>query len=1292
MKRKPTMFLVILIPLLFAALIQTCLPYATLLISHVKESMAAAEVSSDINMTDNRRVVLENTMTTQWANIDDIEPDLLKALEAQLAADHMSVEELLDDGDAQRRYANSAFGVMLPRAKQDSSSGAFLVLANSSANNASSHEGFFLRDSDPDSNPENGSGLLLERGSSKLTQGTQITLDNTWTTRFDLDGQGARSCDDFFYEPYSAACANPGAASNLTYWAEPFILEDNSKDHHEMITVSIPLVHEDTVVGVYGSEFSVGYLTEFFPLKDREQILNEGYALAVKTGQDSYRLICGTGALYNVVNSRGTDFTVSPNQVEGLYEVAGTDSGTGAICAVMSPLKLFSSNVPYENTEWMLFGFTTHNSIFGLGEKLYANVFVITICCLTIVVLLAFGLARAIGRPFERLMESIKGGIEGIRSFTPSWVREANELHDVVETLAQAEIDAADKLREEKERYRIAVKSSTDIFYTYRASDGTLELVNSPLGLDGTYALDIDSLPLLDYVDESDMRKFAELVLQAPDTFELEMLMRPQLGAQREWYSVNGKRSAEAGSDQYIIFGSIRNIHEQKALQIEMERRRYLDPVTGFMKLEPGLRKIAEQRHTQPDGCMMLIDIDNFLGVNERFGLTAANFLLEELAQIMVDGCEEHLFVNAVRVRVGADQLLCWFPKTGADEIAHCAKLGNERFSELINSNEIVLRFHGGIAIGNAHIGGDELVEHARKALAAAKRSQAGVRIYSDAIATMPVLKDFTEVTSLQNTHNMVLPSFAMGLFDRNGSVRVGLDLLALRLSETTGLNNIILTSFKADTCTVSLEYAWRPLTGKAQNHVKLWTVDSSVHAAVQEVVETEPLELADEHTRESKLFGHLIGGEPTIVFHMSDEGFYSGSIIVSGPQAESYLDPDNLAQTKEICKLVQNRINVETHDAAAKAKSEFLARMSHEIRTPMNGIIGMTEIALWEGQSEERRIDCLEKVQSSSKYLLSLLNDILDMSKIESGKMRLASTAFSMHKLLGDIEVLLDAKFKEKGQHFTVDESLTNNCFVGDELRIKQVLVNILGNANKFTGQGGSIELSVTEMPAGNGASRMLFQVTDNGVGISDADKRRIFESFEQASNDMQTSTSGTGLGLAISSRLVHLMGSHITVKSALGEGSTFSFELELKPANDITGVAPSQEKSFDFKGKRALVVEDNELNLEIALTIIQAHGIECTPAHDGLAALRAFEDSPVGFYDVVLMDIMMPRMNGIDATKAIRSLERADARDIPIIAMSANAFDEDAKRSLEAGMVAHLSKPIDIPKLEQTLARWMR
>lgn len=389
-----------------------------------------------------------------------------------------------------------------------------------------------------------------------------------------------------------------------------------------------------------------------------------------------------------------------------------------------------------------------------------------------------------------------------------------------------------------------------------------------------------------------------------------------------------------------------------------------------------------------------------------------------------------------------------------------------------------------------------------------------------------------------------------------------------------------------------------------------------------------------------------------------------------------------------EIGSIIQNKINLQRHDLAAKAKSDFLARMSHEIRTPMNGIIGMAEIALRDGQEEKRRIDCLNKIKNSSNYLLGLLNDILDMSKIESGKMKLVSEQADLAKMIRGLEPLLESKIAEKNIRFSQNIELKNDWFICDELRINQVLVNLLGNAVKYSNMGGHVKLTVREMQKTAELSEIYFEVSDDGIGIAEDKQHLIFQSFEQADTSENARIQGTGLGLAISSRLIHMMDSQIQLQSAPGKGSTFYFTLQLKPVEKSRLQEKTPDLSRDFTGKRVLVVEDNALNMEIARTLLETFGIEVEEAYNGKEAVEGVRTTPPGYYDLILMDIMMPEMDGLEATRTIRQIDREDLKTLPIIAMSANAFDEDVKRSIASGMNGHLSKPVNVSLLKETLA----
>lgn len=382
--------------------------------------------------------------------------------------------------------------------------------------------------------------------------------------------------------------------------------------------------------------------------------------------------------------------------------------------------------------------------------------------------------------------------------------------------------------------------------------------------------------------------------------------------------------------------------------------------------------------------------------------------------------------------------------------------------------------------------------------------------------------------------------------------------------------------------------------------------------------------------------------------------------------------------------------------EKASFAKSEFLSRMSHEIRTPMNGISGMTSIALRNIGNQEKVAACLEKVQLSSRHLLTLINDILDMAKIESGKIELHKERFDFREFLENVSDLYYGQALEKGITYeTVVNGAVNQELVGDSLRLSQVLGNLLSNACKFTASGGAVKLCVSEIAREEGVVWIRFEVTDTGCGIAPERIRFIFDSFEQEDTDTVRSYGGTGLGLAIVKRFTESMGGRILVKSAPGEGSVFTAELPFGDSGQTVPTFsyegrdrldfPHSSKtagtaSYDFTGSRILLAEDNELNREIAIELIGATGAALETVEDGAEAVERFAASPVRYYDLILMDIQMPRMDGYEATRKIRSMDRPDAAEIPIFAMTADAFAEDEEKCLEAGMNAHISKPIEI------------
>jgi signal transduction histidine kinase/CheY-like chemotaxis protein len=384
--------------------------------------------------------------------------------------------------------------------------------------------------------------------------------------------------------------------------------------------------------------------------------------------------------------------------------------------------------------------------------------------------------------------------------------------------------------------------------------------------------------------------------------------------------------------------------------------------------------------------------------------------------------------------------------------------------------------------------------------------------------------------------------------------------------------------------------------------------------------------------------------------------------------------------------------VQTKAAEAAAKAKSDFLSNMSHEIRTPLNAIIGMTEIADKAADISQMR-SCNSRIKDASRYLLGLVTDILDMSKIEAGKMELYPQPFPFPAILEQVKELFLPRCKSKNIDFTLIHDNVPAFINSDEQRILQVLTNLLSNAVKFTPENGRIDFTVRQTGDGAAGSATLeFSVRDTGIGMSEEQQEKLFQAFQQADSSISARYGGTGLGLTISKRIVDLLGGEIRVSSALGEGSTFTVTVPVQvcEASEYAGKDSVSPENFNFEGRTLLLVEDVEINREIILTILKPSGIRIIEAANGNEAVEKFgQFSPE--IDIVFMDIKMPLMNGFDATAAIRAsgLPRADT--VPIIALTANAFQDDIDKAHEAGMNDHLSKPIDIDKLFAMMSKYL-
>lgn len=401
---------------------------------------------------------------------------------------------------------------------------------------------------------------------------------------------------------------------------------------------------------------------------------------------------------------------------------------------------------------------------------------------------------------------------------------------------------------------------------------------------------------------------------------------------------------------------------------------------------------------------------------------------------------------------------------------------------------------------------------------------------------------------------------------------------------------------------------------------------------------------------------------------------------------------------THEHQRLEDDKTKLMQVEEASQSKTTFLSRMSHEIRTPMNGIIGMLALAEGKMQKQDPAMQYLDKANEISAHLLSLINDILDMSRIEAGKVELENKPFSLRAMGDKLYDMFAKTLDARGIRYAVNfEGVTVDWLLGDELRLSQIMINFLSNAVKFTEQG-EIVVTIRQMMLREGNVDLLLRVHDTGQGMDPNFVYRIFRPFEQESIETGKKYGGTGLGMAITDQLVHLMGGQILVESLPGKGSDFTVYLTLPQAEadeqaSVTGRAEDQNQYEDaFQDCRILMAEDNDINAMIAVELLEGMGAKVDVAQNGQLALEAFQAKPEHYYDFILMDVQMPVLDGRAATRALRALDRSDATEIPIFALSADAFIEDERLSMESGMNGHYSKPIDFIALRRNVGAYLR
>lgn len=1294
--REKTIFRLFMIPLVVVMLVQGILIMGTVFFSRMPQSLDQYAVSIQNRTTENRRVILENNMIQRWSSMTQEVNDVQSEYEAFLEEKNISVRELMADAGLQNEFLERVMDKCLYLMRKNGVTGSFIVMANPQADEGSgtaSCQGVYFRDSDPDTNSAEYSDVLLERGCRMLSHKKNIPFDSYWVPEFTFTGEDQPN-DYFFYKPYRLAQENPDASyKDLGYWSGLSSLEDN--DDYDMVSYSVPLIHEKKVYGVMGVSITKEYLEKLLPASELNTDQESGYLLLKSRENGSFEPIAYSGVLAeDAVNSFQGRLTLKDTDYEGLYRV-GEEYYASA-----GALNLYNNNTPFEDDIWLIAGMQQKEDLFGMSSRIVVNIAVSVLFAIFMGMISFYVIVRFVTSPIRRLVECIRSSSpKKLEEYERSNIMEVDELYDVVDHLTEKQKRAEQELTEEKERYKLALESSADLFFTYDMRWKQVDIFNLKNSESTSFRYKCTGNEIgfftPDKIAEEDRGKVKAAFAATADKMIQEFRIWNDTAGRFLWYRLSARVIYSDDGGKGKLIGSLRDIDVLKRQQLEKEEARKSDFITGLHTWAEGKRRIQEAIAGNPFGCMVILDLDHFRLMNERYGLVFGDAILEGIGReirAMGKAEEEKRHDPVIAVRLGGDEILLWLSGFERRDSVSFVTALQKRIQHMFQAEDLDLTASAGACLNRKGEGYLALMEYAKTALVQAKHSADQKLWFYEELPDSGLEKKrqiaISEIASLSYPENWNMVSATLNFFDKGGKTSTILPVLFMKLANYYQSEAVVLSMVNPDFHTSYLSAGWR--RDKEALNTEVVHFSSERFAEYVEAVQNGLITLEEESSLPAGLYRFLrvSPGTKGISIPLHDGGQYMGSMtFLAGVQARVW-DAGEIKNLQEIVKIIQNSINRERYDQASQAKSEFLSRMSHEIRTPMNAIIGMTEIGLYEKDNARKMQECLSKIHQSSRYLLGLINDILDMAKIESGKMKLEKHSFYMKDFLEDIEVLIRPQALIKQVHYEARIHLEDEWLFADELHLKQVLINLLGNAVKFTPAGGNILLTAEEKKSGGGQSMLYCSVKDDGIGISRDDAKRIFQSFEQAENQPAIQPGGTGLGLAISSRLIQMMGGEIQLKSEPGRGSVFYFSIPVIPGNGIKQESDDEQKRLAlFRGKRVLLVEDNELNAEIAGTLLEMNGFIVDCAENGKAGVDAFAGKQEGYYDIILMDIRMPVMDGLEAAKRIRSMERRDAKTVSIIAMTANAFDEDMKKSVESGMNGHLTKPIDTKQLLKLL-----
>lgn len=1310
--KKSTLMKRLIVPMIAASLVQSLLFYCILSFSGAVNRLDRSGENLLKESNSKRAVYLETEMLSKWNNLSNITKAAETACEKITSENNITVKELLESKELRTKLLEEISGEMLSTMRINSVNGIFAVLANSDAvpdrNEYGIYDGIYFNDGDTANNPSNYSDIILARGPGSIAERYSLLFDIMWQENYENDEKGANM--EFFFSPVETAHNCPDAkVCDMGIWNSVFYRYPNTEYGQEnVLTYAEPIIVDGVILGSTGISLSVDNISRLISPGRNMSSSGGFFFFAEENVPDGSRLkiSCISGADNDITGYADTIY-IRDTGKNNIYTIQDEKiNGSQAYCT-FERLELYGESSPYNRGSFVVGAAIGENDLYKSSWEMRKNL--LTAFFLSVIICSAamYFTARLIVKPIKKLAENVSKASDG--SAIDIVDTEITEIHDLSVTLNDLNSKNAeyrDELIAERERYLIALSSMNDhiieydcandkfcIHYFISSKDGgSVKLryfENFRQLIDEGRICPEDGVPaMLDFI--------------STDAAENGLYIKVFSSSSKEkilWFFAKGKAIYDSGKLVKVIASSKDVTAEKEREQSALEKKRR-NSITGFYSNEYGKilmsRFMLEMRNkTSISAVITIIQINEFF---TKYGAAFCDAVIEEAAVVIKSILPKDYIVYHGNKR----EFLVLTPIADREE-------ASELFRRIKNNIENIYRDGVGSDDGiniDCSIGaclcenGDGVSLLRRKlkiaAVASVKfREKFNGLVFEDEV---PGHEDFIQEYETENTlitgseakfENSNIVSFAFNIFEKTSDFNAALYAFMCKAGRELDLERILIFEMNPAQCSMKIVHQWNSPV-MAPIEVRNYSMDNGAFDRYLNELRVGGCISADKAVFDKDAYpdsGRMTGNGAALAIPMFDNDIIIGCIAYE-LSAEA-ADESIIACLKELTTIVSAYISKSGAVRESRAKSEFLSKMSHEIRTPMNAIIGMTDIALSTAEGTPAINNYLEKIDSSSHYLLSLINDILDMSRIENGKMTTEETYMNLEKLVAQIYDMMRIQTDGKGIWLKLDKNIKHPHLLGDPLKLNQILVNLLGNAVKFTAKGG-IVLSVKEMLSSpEGSVNMFFSVKDTGIGISEENQDKIFNSFEQADEKTTRKYGGTGLGLAISRSLVRLLGGRLEVKSVPGKGSEFYFTLTMKITEPILEDESSAANEIDFSAKTILVVEDDDLNREIACTFLQDKGLKTETAENGQIAADMFERSEVGHYDAILMDIRMPVMDGIEATKAIRSMDKADALTVPIIAMTANAFDEDMKKSMESGMNSHLTKPINIKKVIETLRK---